>query len=396
MAEHPWLSIIGLGEDGLEGLTPASREALDRAEFVFGAPRHLALVQPGARGQPWPVPFDVAPVLALRGRRVAILASGDPFWLGAGGSISAQLRAGEWQAFPVPGVFSLAASKLGWRLEDTVCLGLHAAPFARLRPHLARNCRILVTLRDKDAPARLASWLVGQQMGAMIVHVLERLGGPFARIRRTRADDFALSDIAAPVAVALDGSDLPRQMGIPRGFGLPDQLFSHEGQITKRMIRAATLAALAPRPGEFLWDIGGGSGSISVEWALAGGEVATIEPRADRMAHIQANIDAFGLGTQISPHLGHAPDALAGLPVPDAVFIGGGASPALFDQLTALPQGTRLVANAVTLETEAMLIGLHAEQGGDLIRINLDEAAPLGGLRGWRPARSVTQWAVTL
>jgi precorrin-6B C5,15-methyltransferase / cobalt-precorrin-6B C5,C15-methyltransferase len=390
----PWLTIIGLGEDGLAGLPDASRAALEAAEIVFGAPRHLTLGEVGARGQPWPVPFDIAPVLALRGRPVAALASGDPFWFGAGGTLAAALAQGEWRAFPAPGTLSLAAARLGWRLEEVTALGLHAAPFARLRPHLARGCRIIATLRDGDAPAALAEWLVAEGAGAARLTVLERLGGPAERVRETRADAFALT-CAAPVAVAIDGADLPRGFGLPAAPGRADELFAHEGQITKAPVRALTLAALQPRPGALLWDIGGGSGAISVEWALAGGRAICIEPRADRLALIEENRTRFGLAHRIEPRQGTAPEALSGLPEPDAVFIGGGASPALFDALLPRPQGTRLVANAVTLETEALLTALHASHGGELMRIELARAAPLGGMRGWQPARPLVQWSLT-
>lgn len=391
----PWLTIIGVGEDGPAGLPPASRAALAGAEFIFGGPRHLDLTGAGQRGRPWPVPFDIAPVLALRGRAVVALVSGDPFWLGAGGSLAAALAPDEWRAIPVPGVFSLAAARLGWRLETTPCLGLHAATFARLRPHLARGCRVLATLRDGAAPAALADWLVGQGMGAMRMVLLERLGGPQERLRQTRADAFDASDVAALVAVALDGADLPQGSGLPRGFGLPDDLFASDGQITKRAIRAITLAALAPRADELLWDIGGGSVSVSMEWCLNGGRALTVEPRADRIVNIAQNIRDFGLEGRMQAITGRAPEALSGLPAPDAVFVGGGGQ-AVFAPLLALPTGTRLVANAVTLETEALLIGLHARRGGTLTRLSVEESAPLGQLRGWSPARSVTQWAVVL
>ncbi|SMG14696.1 precorrin-6y C5,15-methyltransferase (decarboxylating) subunit CbiE [Paracoccus sp. J56] len=385
----PWLSIIGIQEDGPAGLSPASREALDRAEIVFGAPRHLELAGLAApRGKTWPVPFDLGPLLALRGQKVAALVSGDPFWHGAGGSIAAVLPHSEWRAFPAPGTFSLAAARLGWRLEDVTCLGLHAAPFARLRPVMARGTRTICLMRDASAPAALAEWLVAQGFGQMRMAVLEALGGPRERIREARAQEFAL-DCVAPVAVALDGADLPPGAGLPRGFGLPDEVFAHDGQITRRAVRAMTLAALAPRSGEMLWDIGGGSGSISVEWCLNGGRAATIEPRADRIANIAANIDAFGLAEQMRTIHGAAPTALAGLPPPDAIFVGGGASAALID---ALPPA-RLVVNAVTLETEALLIDLHAARGGYLTRVALQEATPLGRMRGWTPARNVTQWS---
>lgn len=396
MVARPWLTIIGIGEDGLAGLGDASRAALQEAEIVFGGPRHLSLAGVGAAGRAWPVPFDPAPVLGLRGRSVAVLASGDPFWCGAGGSLVAQLEPGEWRALPAPGTVALAAARLGWRIEDTASLGLHAAPFARLLPFLARNCRVIATLRDAEAPGQLAAWLASQGLGATRMVVLERLGGPAERIRSTPADRFALPGIVAPVAVALCGRDLPRGAGLPRSPGLPDDSFASDGQITRAPVRALTLAALAPRPGEALWDIGGGSGSVSVEWALAGGRATCIEPRADRIAHIRANIDAFGLGDRVQPVCGGAPEALAGLAPPDAVFVGGGGSAALFAALwPLLPEGARLVANAVTLETEALLAGLHQQHGGRLLRIDLAEAAPLGRMRGWQPARPVVQWSLT-
>lgn len=382
----PWLAIIGLGEDGPAGLPPATREVLAGAEIVFGAPRHLALA--GIAGQPWPVPFDLAPLLACRGRRVAALVSGDPFWHGAGGALAEVLRPEEWRAYPVAGTFSLAAAQLGWRLEEVACLGLHAAPFAKLRPVMARGARVICLLRDGAAPRALAEWLVAQGLGATRITVLEALGGPRERVRQARAAGFDL-DCAAPVAVALDGAALPAGSGLPRGFGLPDDAFAHDGQITRRAVRAVSLAQLAPRTGEMLWDIGGGSGSISVEWCLNGGRALTVEPRADRLANIEANIAGFGLAGRMRAIAGAAPEALAGLPAPDAIFVGGGASPAL---IAALPPA-RLVVNAVTLETEALVAALQAERGGSLTRLSIEEAAPLGRMRGWTPARSVTIWA---
>ncbi|MGP9803541.1 precorrin-6y C5,15-methyltransferase (decarboxylating) subunit CbiE [Paracoccus sp. NSM] len=390
----PWLTIIGITEDGPDGLPDASRRALERAQVVFGGARHLALAGVGARGREWPVPFDLAPLLALRGRRVAALVSGDPFWCGAGGSIATALEPHEWRALPAPGVLSLAAARLGWRLEETVTLGLHAAPLTRLRPHLARGCRIIATLRDGEAPAALAAWLVGQGAGAARLTVLERLGGPSERVRTTHADAFSLT-CAAPVAVAIDGAELPRGFGLARVPGRADHLFTDDGQITKSPLRALTLAALAPRAGEVLWDIGGGSGSIAVEWALAGGRAVTIEPRADRIARIRANLDDFGVAHRVTALHGAAPKALPP-DTPDAVFVGGGASQALLAALWhRLPQGARLVANAVTLETEALLARWHTAKGGRLLRIDIAEAAPLGRMRGWTPARPIVQWSVT-
>jgi precorrin-6Y C5,15-methyltransferase (decarboxylating) len=385
---EPWLSIIGLGEDGLTGLPAASREALAGAEIVFGAPRHLALA--GIEGLEWPVPFSVAPLLAHRGRRVAALVSGDPFWHGAGSALAKALAPGEWRCHPVAGTFSLAAARLGWRLEEVTCLGLHAAPFARLRPVMARGARAICLLRDGDAPRALAGWLTARGMGATRITVLQALGGPREHIWQAQAADFT-QGCTAPVAVALDGADLPAESGLPRGFGLPDDAFAHDGQITRRAVRAVTLAHLAPRADELLWDIGGGSGSVSVEWCLNGGRALTIEPRSDRLANIAANIDAFGLLGRMRAVAGKAAGALAGLAAPDAIFIGGGADPAL---IRALPPA-RLVINAVTLETEALVAMLHAERGGSLTRLAVEEAAPLGRMRGWTPARSVTIWSST-
>lgn len=388
----PWLSIIGIGEDGVEGLSEASRKALAGAEFVFGGLRHLDLAAIGERGQPWPVPFSVAPVLALRGRKVAVLASGDPFWYGAGGSIAHHLRAGDWQTFPAPSTFSLAAVRLGWRLEETACLGLHAAPVERLLPYLARGQRFICLVRDAAAVHDLARWLEVQGFGASQLWVMEALGGPRERVRAAKAADLSFEYIGAPVAVAIEAAGAP---GIQRSSGLPDDAFVHDGQITKRAIRAVTLSSLAPRRGEHLWDIGGGSGSISVEWALAGGTTSTIEARPERAETIRINATRFGVSAQIEIIDGRAPEALEGLPPPHAVFIGGGASEGLLKNLwTSLPSGTRIVANAVTLESEALFADWHARCGGTLMRIEVAEAEPLGRMRGWMPARPVVQWSV--
>lgn len=388
----PWLSIIGLGSDGLAGLPLASRDALAGAEIVFGAPRHLNLVQAGARVRVWPVPFDLTPLLALRGRRVAMLVSGDPFWFGAGGSVAEHLDPQEWVAYPVAGTFSLVAARLGWRLEETLCLGLHAAPFVRLTPVMARGVRAICTLRDAAAVAELAGWLAGNGFEGVQMTVCEAMGGAEERVR-AGAD---WPDISAPVAMALDGCDLPRDAGLSRASGLPDDAFAHDGQITKRPVRALTLSALAPRPGQMLWDIGAGSGSVAVEWCLAGGRAVAVEQRADRCANIRRNADAFGLAHRLSVVQGRAPAVLADLPDPDAVFIGGGGDAVLHDAVwSRLPHGTRLIANAVTLEGEAVLAARHASRGGSLLRIDLAEAVPLGALRGWQAARPIVQWSVT-
>ncbi len=398
MAEGPWLTIIGLGEDGVEGLPPASLRALDDAEVVMGPPRHLALL-PGAGAEriAWPVPFaDGLPLLAsLRGRRVVVLASGDPFWFGAGAVIARDLPPGEWRAIPGPSTFSLAAARLGWPLERTLCMGLHAAPLARLRRHLAPGLRAIVLLRDGAAVTELARYLAGEGFGASRLTVMEALGGPQERITAVHADASG-GPYAHPVAVAVEVAG--PGMVLSCACGREDSVFDTDGQITKRPIRALALSALAPRPGERLWDIGGGSGSISVEWCLSHPETQalSVESRPDRAARIRANAARFGLD-RLRVIEGAAPAALAGLDPPQAVFVGGGLSEALLAALEArLSGGTRIVAHAVTLETEALLIAAAARLGGELLRIELAAAAPLGTRTGWAPAWPVVQWRVTL
>ncbi|WP_027571902.1 bifunctional cobalt-precorrin-7 (C(5))-methyltransferase/cobalt-precorrin-6B (C(15))-methyltransferase [Bradyrhizobium sp. WSM1743] len=388
----PWLTIIGIGEDGLAGLSEASRKALDDAETVFGGKRHLALAGITGRGRPWPMPFDADVVLNCRGRPTAVLASGDPFWHGAGASLAEKLDGDEWIAYPAPSTFSLAAARLGWRLESVTCIGLHAAPFERLVPHLARDARIICLVRDATAVSDLAKWLTERGWGASLLWTLEALGGPREYIDQHRVDRFA-EDIAGDlVAVALLAVGT---QGIPRSSGLSDDLFVHDGQITKRPVRALALSALAPRPGERLWDIGAGSGSISVEWALCGGTATAVEAREDRVENIHKNAAAFGLVHRITVVTGKAPEALATLEAPDAVFIGGGLDSAMFDAIwSRLAPKARLVAHSVTLETEALLGELHQRHGGELMRVEIAHAAPLGRYRSWEAARPVVQWGV--
>ncbi len=372
--------------------------ALETAEIVMGPRRHLGLLPPlRAEVVEWPVPFaEGLPLLTrYRGRRVTVLASGDPFWHGAGSVLARHLEAGEWRALPVPSTASLAAARLGWPLERVTCLGLHAAPLTRLCPHLARGARLIVLLRDGEVVSTLAEWLTAQGFGASTLWVMEALGGPRERIRQARADEMALDDIAHPVCVALevvgDGAAIP---AVP---GRSDDLFDHDGQITKAPLRALTLAALAPRAGEHLWDIGAGSGAVSIEWLLAHPQTAAtaIEAVPKRAARARANAERLGVD-RLEVVEGTAPEALDGLALPQAVFIGGGLSEALLEDLWArLPVGVRVVANAVTLESEALLARIQAEKGGRLMRFDISEAAPLGSKRGWRTAYPIVQWSVT-
>jgi precorrin-6B C5,15-methyltransferase / cobalt-precorrin-6B C5,C15-methyltransferase len=320
-----------------------------------------------------------------------VLASYSPFWHGVGGSLAEKLEPGEWIAYSAPSTFSLVASRLGWRLEAAICLGLHAAPFERLVPHLARGARVICLVRDGKAAGDLARWLTEHGWGASPLWTLAALGGPNEVITQHRADGYA-DDRITLLAVALEARG---SQGIARSSGLPDDLFAHDGQITKRPVRALALSALAPRPGERLWDIGAGSGSISVEWALCGGSAIAIEMREDRATNIRRNAAAFGLSHRIVIASDRAPDVLATLDAPDAVFIGGGFDGGMFDAVwvRATP-GMRLVVHAVTLETEAHLAELHQRHGGELMRFEIAQAAPLGRYRSWDAARPVVQWSV--
>lgn len=396
----PWLSIVGIGEDGLEGLSEKARALLAQAELVVGGERHLAMVSAlGKPSLPWRVPFaDSLPdVLAQRGRKVVVLCSGDPFWHGAGAVLADHLAAHEWTAFPAPSTFSWAAARLGWRLETTITLGLHAQPIAALRPHLRPKTRLIVLVRDGAAVAQIASYLTTSKFGGSQLTVLEALGGPRERVRRATAAALAFPDISAPVALGIAVAAEPDAAIIPVTAGLRDALFQTDGQLTKREVRALTLSSLAPIGGELLWDIGAGSGSIGIEWLLAArsNRAIGIEARADRLANARANAEALGV-PQFDLRLGQAPEALADLPTPDAAFIGGGASrPGVLDAAwQALPQGGRLVVNSVTLESEALLIAWHARHGGELLRLGVERAAPVGGLTAWRAAMPVVQWSV--
>jgi len=397
----PWLSIVGIGEDGLDGLSLAAREPLANADLIVGGRRHLAMV--ASLGRPtleWEVPFaaSIPKLLAHRGKHVVALCSGDPFWHGAGAVIAEAVPASETVAVPAPSTFTWAAARLRWRLEDAVTLGLHARPIEHLRPHLRNGARLLVLVRDGMAPVEIANYLNVIGFGSSQLTILEALGGRNERIRAGTAAEFAVSDIKSPVMLAIEAIADHDAAIIPCVAGLPDDLFKHDGQLTKREIRAVTMSTLAPRGGELLWDVGAGSGAIGIEWLLAhsSNRAIGIEPREDRLANARANARSLGV-----PHfdlrLGAAPAALEGLPAPDAIFVGGGASrEGVLDAVwQALPVGGRLVVNSVTLETEAKLIEWQAHRGGVLLRLSVERGGPVGGRTGWRAAMPVVQWSVT-
>ena len=399
MSKAAWLTIVGLGEDGLEGLTSASQNALTDAQTIWGAERHIRLLSKGSseKYRVWPVPFKngINEILKLRGQPVVVLASGDPFWYGAGTVLSRHLKPDEWTSIPSPSCFSLAASTLGWSLETTECYGLHAAPFSRLRQGLQCGQNLLVTVRDGATVGELATYLTGIGFGASTLHVLEALGGPRARCRKVLAKDFDFQDLYHPVVVGITAQGGPQ---LSLSAGKDDALFANDGQITKRPMRALTISALAPKAGELLWDIGGGSGSIAIEWLLCHPttQAISIEKSEARAQRIDENSAAFGV-ERLRVITGSAPDCLEGLEKPDCVFIGGGLSEKLLQYLIGnLAKGTRIVCNAVTLESEALLAKSCYTLGGELLRIELSHAGALGKKHGWKAAYPVVQWRVTL
>jgi precorrin-6B C5,15-methyltransferase / cobalt-precorrin-6B C5,C15-methyltransferase len=402
-ASPRWLSIVGIGEDGVEGLSATARGLIGAAEIVFGGKRHLALAAPLIRGaaRPWPSPFDGAAdeVANHRGRQICVLASGDPFHYGVGAVLARTIDAREMNVVPAASAFSLAAARLGWSLAETALLSVHGRNLDLVRPHLQPRARILTLTSDGEGPAALARLLVQSGFGASRLTVLEALGGARERVRITTAAEFDLGAVDALNTLAIEVEATADARIIARSSGLVDNLFEHDGQITKREVRAVTLSALAPRRGEMLWDVGAGAGSVAIEWMLADPlfmRAIAVEERSDRAARIHRNAAAFGVPA-LEVVEASAPAALAHLPAPDAIFIGGGASePGVLDAaIAALRSGGRLVVNAVTLETEALLVARHATFGGELIRIAISRAGPVGEKTGWRPALPVTQWCLT-
>ncbi len=400
-ATRRWLSIVGIGEDGVQGLTPIARGLIADADLVIGGKRHLELAGALIRGavRAWPSPFDqaAAAVVEQRGRAVCVLASGDPFFHGVGSLLARHVDPDEMLVVPGPSSFSLAAARLGWPLSETTLISLHGRQLELIRPHLHPGSRILALTSDGAGPKALAALLGESGFGGSKLTVLEALGGPRERIRATPAADFSLGEIDALNIVACEVEATPGARILARAPGLSDILFEHDGQITKREIRAVTLSSLAPRRHELLWDIGAGSGSVAIEWMLADPSLraVAIEADEDRAARIRRNGAAFGVpGLEVVE--GMAPQALVGLSRPDAVFVGGGASDGVLDTAAAaLRSGGRLVVNAVTLETEALLMARHAALGGEFIRIAVSRADPVGEKTGWRPAMPVTQWVWT-
>lgn len=391
----PWLTLVGIGEDGYPGLGKAARRALLAATRIVGAPRQLALLPPCIAGEreTWPSPFDLGPLLARRGEAVCVLASGDPMFYGVGASLARQVPADELQVLPAPSSVSLAAARLGWPLQELEVVSLVGRPLATLHGKLFPGVRLLVLSADGDTPAQVAEALRARGFGASRLTLLEHLGGPEER----RLDGLAASwslpcgadlNLLAVECLADAGAQL-----LPPTCGLPDDAYRHDGQLTKRDVRAVTLARLAPLPGELLWDVGAGCGSIGIEWMRAhpACRAIAIEANEGRQDHIRHNRDALGVPA-LQLVAGHAPEALAGLPAPDAIFIGGGVTvPGVLDDCwAALKPGGRLLANAVTLQSEAALVNFREQHGGELLRLTVAQAQPLGGFDTWRAALPIT------
>jgi precorrin-6Y C5,15-methyltransferase (decarboxylating) len=394
-----WLSIVGIGQDGVDSLSPLAKSLVSSAELVVGGARHLELAASLIRGErlQWPSPLHNAfpEIIARRGRPVAVLASGDPFNFGVGKQIAGLVSTDELISVPQPSSFSLAANRLGWALQDAATITLHGRAIEGLIRYLQPGARILALSWDGSTPAKAAKLLTERGFGDASIAVLEELGGPKERVTCHHASAFDPSGISALNVIGIEVPAGDGNQVIGFAPGLPDEIYKSDGQLTKREVRAVTLAALAPRQGELLWDIGLGAGSIAIEWLLCHPSLRAIgvEEREDRAERAMRNALALGV-PDLQVIRGHAPEALAGLAPPDAVFIGGGFTDegVFVAAWEALRPGGRMVANAVTLESEARLKEAFARHGGELVRIEISKAGKIGGFHGWRAAMPVTQW----
>lgn len=395
----PWLRIIGIGEDGVESLSATARHLLETASLVAGGERHLALAAPVIRGETlsWPSPMGKAipALLARRGEAVAVLASGDPLFYGIGSTLLHHVAVEETLTVPAPSSVAWACARLGWPQAEVTVISLCGRPIEPLFPLLQPGARLIALSADRTTPGLVAATLRARGFGPSVIHLLEALGGPQEQRRQTTAEGFDLDGIAPLNLLAIEVAAGPEAQVIPIGPGLDDGFFDHDGQITKREIRAVTLSSLAPRAGELLWDIGCGSGSVSIEWLRCHRAMRAVGIEADAARSARAAANAARLGV---PRLelvnARAPEGLAGLAPPDAVFIGGGVTaPGVLDTAWArLKSGGRLVANSVTVESDAVLIGARETWGGTLTRIGIERLEAIGRLHGFRPAMAVTQW----
>ena len=393
-----WLHIVGIGEDGLDGLVPAARAVVQSAEVIIGGDRHHQLAGfVSAKRLKWPSPFDalIAQLQALRGKRVVVLATGDPLWFSVGARIGRSIDPSEITYYPQISAFQLAAARMGWSMADVETLTVHGRPVEQMIAFIQPDQRLLILTTGDQTPEQIAKFLADRGFGASKMTVLAAMGGE----NELRFDGIAATwDHVVPAfnTLAVDCIAAPDAALSPRVPGLPDELFEHDGTMTKRETRAVTIAKLMPMRGALLWDIGTGCGSVAVEWMRAAryAQAIGIEPRADRRAMAAQN--ALALGTpKLELLAGTAPEVLEGLASPDAIFVGGGLTDGVFDGAWgALKPLGRFVSNAVTLESEAILMELHKKYGGELVRLAVTRAEPVGPYCGWRPFMPVTQWSL--
>ncbi len=394
-----WLSIVGIGEDGLAGVSAIGRSLIEQASTIVGGNRHLTMLSPEDRREKlvWSSPIEdsVQEIIRRRGEPVCVLASGDPMCYGIGVTLTIRIPINEMTIIPSPSAFSLACSRLGWSLTEVETLSLCGRDPALLNAVLYPGAKLLVLSADGRTPAIIAKLLTEQGFGESIIVVLEHLGGTKERQKEGVASEWNLTETADLNLVAITCISSQPRTAAPRIPGLPDTVYHHDGQLTKREIRAVTLTALAPLPGQLLWDVGAGCGSIGIEWMRSHPRCRciAIEHNPKRLQYIADNATALGT-PQIQIVAGKAPEALPDLPPPDTIFIGGGlTTPGLFETCwQALPPGGRLVANAVTVESEMMLFQYHSQLGGELTRIAIQRAEPVGKFLGWKAMAPVTQW----
>ena len=394
--------VVGVGADGWDGLSPAAQRAIRAADLLRGSARQLDLVPAdvAAEREPWPSPMTPALEAlpgARPGRRVVVLASGDPMLSGVGTSLVRLHGPGAVEVVPHPSSVSLACARLGWAVEETAVVSLVGRPLELLLPHVTPGRRLLVLGSGSCTPAAVAALLAGKGYGASRLAALAQLGGPAERRFVGTAAGWPHAETDPLVVIAVDVVADPGTLPLPTVPGLPDDAFEDDGQLTKRDVRAITVARLGPLPGQRLWDVGAGAGSVGIEWMRTHPSclAVAVESRPDRAQRIAQNALSLGVpGLRVVQ--GRAPEALAGLPAPDAIFVGGGATtPDLLETCwAALPPGGRLVVNAVTVESEAVLAGWFARVEGELVRVGVQRAEPVGGFSGWKPAMSVTIWSV--
>ncbi len=393
-----WLSIIGMGEDGLEGLSPRARSLLSHAEVIVGSKRLLSLIgDSSAEQHEWPQPFSavVDRIGPLRGRSTVVLATGDPLNFGVARKLMEIVPFAEMEVVPHLSSFSLAAARMGWALGDCDTITLHGRPAANLEAFIQPDVRLLALTADASTIAEVARRLVARGYGPSEITVLENMGGPHENSIHFRAEDFRERSFADLNTLAIWCRPKPGAAFLPRIPGLPDDAFIHDGQLTKREVRAATLAALGPYPDALLWDVGAGCGSIAIEWmrAARGAQAIAFEHDAERLRMIGENADRLGT-PRLKVIAGEAPQSFAGQVRPDAVFIGGGMGiPGVFEtSWTALKSHGRMVANVVTLEGELHLVDLQERHGGDMVRLDISYLRRIGPLRALKPRMSVLQW----